>query len=96
MKLDTIGAMLGSAIVTTSNDGGLGVDHWSERLADNIISVSDTAPAPIRDQAMAFKDGIKPAIRHYMQAACDSRVTTIIAHLEKAGHRDLADIIRRM
>lgn len=90
------GAFLGGAVVATSKDGGLSVDYWSKRLSDGIISVADTAPPAIKDQAHAFKQNIEPLIRAYMQQACNSRVTDIIAQLEKAGHRDLADIIRRM
>ena len=91
--------------VDTSN-GNLGVQtthyrgHTPEELAkmaaDRIVSISDDAPEPIRQQAHAFKDYMEALLTGYMQKAVEGHVCTICNALEKQGHRDLAEIIRRL
>lgn len=61
---------LGNVWVATSNDGGHGPEFYADRIVDRLISVAETAPEPIKAQALVFKesmraivlDGIKRAI----------------------------------
>ena len=44
--------------IHTSTNGPLSAEQLAEMAADEIVSVSDTAPAPIRDQAHVFKKAV--------------------------------------
>jgi len=87
---------IGDVMVYTSNDGG----HSSEQIADmalnKIMSVSDSAPPVIRDQAIAHRDKLKEILMYYMKSMANSERTTICALMEKQGHNDMAEIIRRL
>ena len=87
---------VGNLGVTTTDNRGLSVDEVSEMAVNKIISVSDTAPAPIRAQAHAFRDACKNIVMYYMQEAIKNHMCTIGNQLEQQGHKDLANIIRRL
>jgi|TARA_R110000751_G_scaffold6458_2_gene27491 hypothetical protein len=87
---------IGNLGVTTTDNRGLSVDEVSEMAVNKIISVSDTAPAPIRAQAHAFKDACKKIVMYYMQEAIKNHMCTIGNQLEQQGQKDLANIIRRL
>lgn len=87
---------VGSLGVTTTDNRGLSVDEVSEMAVNKIISVSDTAPAPIRAQAHAFRDACKKIVMYYMQEAIKNHMCTIGNQLEQQGQKDLANIIRRL
>ncbi len=63
---------------------------------NRLVSISDTAPAPIRAQAHAFREACKHIITYYMNEAIKNHVCTICNELEKQGQKDLANIIRRL
>ena len=63
---------------------------------DKLISVSDSAPEPIRVQAHVFRGRCKKVITYYMQEAVRNHICTVCNELEKQGHKDLANIIRRL
>ena len=87
---------IGNLGVTTTDNRGLSVDEVSEMAVNKIISVSDTAPAPIRAQAHAFRDACKKIVMYYMQEAIKNHICTVCNKLEQQGHTDLANIIRRL
>jgi hypothetical protein len=87
---------VGSLGVTTTDNRGLSVDEVSEMAVNKIISVSDTAPAPIRAQAHAFRDACKKIVIYYIQEAIKNHMCTIGNQLEQQGQKDLANIIRRL
>jgi len=87
---------VGNLGVTTTDNRGLSVDEVSEMAVSKIISVSDTAPAPIRAQAHAFRDACKNIVSYYMQEAIKNHMCTIGNQLEQQGQKDLANIIRRL
>lgn len=82
-------------VVTTSN-GGHSPDFWAKRASDKIMSVSDTAPPVIREQAAAFKDRIEAVILHYIKEAIKDNNSVVSNTLTEAGHPQLADLIRRV
>ena len=51
---------------TTSNRGFTSEEH-AKRCAEKIISVSDNAPAPIREQARAFQQVVEKVVLFYIQ-----------------------------
>ena len=64
---------LGTVGVVTSSDGGLPPEYWAKRAAEQIICVGDQAPAPLREQAHAFKERIESVVLHYMRQAIRSQ-----------------------
>lgn len=87
---------VGQFFVRTTNERGFSVEEIAEDLLNKLIFVSGESHPAIRDQAMAFKDRIRPAIIHYMKQAVASDRTTLAAQLSKQGHHDMAEIIRRL
>jgi hypothetical protein len=72
------------------------VEEIAEDLLNKLIFISGEAHPAIRDQALAFKDRIRPAIIYYMKQAVKSDRTTLAAQLSKQGHHDMAEIIRKL
>ena len=87
---------VGNLNVTTTNNRGHTVEEVAEMATNRLVSISDTAPAPIRAQAHAFKEACKHIITYYMNEAVKNHVCTICNELEKQGQKDLANIIRRL
>ena len=87
---------VGEFMVRTTQERGLTVEEIAEDLLNKILFISSEAHPAIREQAMAFKNQIRPAIIHYMKQAVKSDRTTLAAQFSKQGHIDMADIIRRL
>jgi len=87
---------VGNLSVTTTNNRGHTVEEVAEMATNRLVSISDTAPAPIRAQAHAFREACKKVITYYMNEAVKNHVCTICNELEKQGQKDLANIIRRL
>ena len=87
---------VGDLGVTTTNNRGHTIEEVAEMATKKIISVSDQAPAPIREQAHAFEKVCKKVIAYYMQQAVNNHICTVCNQLEKQGQKDLANIIRRL
>ena len=80
----------------TTQERGFTVEEIAEDLLNKLLFISSEAHPAIREQAMAFKNQIRPAIIHYMKQAVRSDRTTLAAQLGKQGHYDMAEIIRRL
>ena len=63
---------------------------------NKIMSVSDSAPPVIRDQAVVYRDKLKEILIYYMKSMANSERTSIWALMKKQGHGDVAEIIRRL
>lgn len=87
---------IGPVFVETTSNRGFSAEEWTERLLKKIIHISDTAPPEIKEQAIAFRDAIRPAILFYMTQAINSDRTTVAAKLREAGHANVADLIGRL
>ena len=87
---------VGNLVVKTTHHRGHTIEEVTNMATDKIVSISDTAPAPIREQAHAFEKVCKKVIAYYMQQAVNNHICTICNLLEKQGHKDLANIIRRI
>lgn len=72
---------LGQFSVGTTNNGGFPVDYWADRLLEKIIFISENAPPGIKEQALAYRDQLRPAILHYMEQAVRSDRTTLASKL---------------
>jgi hypothetical protein len=82
--------------VKTTENRGFTPEEVAERCADKVISISDTANPIIRDQARVFKNHLIKVLSVYMREAIKSDRTTVYNALLDAGHKDLAELIRRM
>ena len=87
---------VGSLGVTTTDHKVHSIEEVAEMATNRLVSISDTAPAPIRAQAHAFREACKHIITYYMNEAIKNHVCTICNELEKQGQKDLANIIRRL
>ena len=82
--------------VVTTNNRGLTVEEVAELCLEKIVSVADTAPPAIKDQAHAFKNQIRPILVFYMRQAVKSDRTTVYNIIRDAGHPDVAEFVRRL
>jgi hypothetical protein len=96
MKFEGVTLSAGTVEVQTTNHRGFTPEEVAERCLDKLLSVSDTAPPAIRDQAIAYKDHLRAVLVFYMNEAVKSDRTTVGNALLCAGHQDLAELIRRL
>lgn len=87
---------IGPVGVRTTDRRGFTPEELAAQLADRIVEVSETAPAAIRDQAIAFKALVEKVAALYLKQAVNSDRTTVYNALTEAGHPELAELIRRL
>lgn len=80
-------------VVTTSN-GGHDLDFYADRIVERLISVSETAPEPIKAQALHYKNSLRLVVRDGLERAVRSDRTTLVAKMERAGLADAALFIK--
>ena len=89
-------ALIGHVNVLTSAPGrGWTPEEVGERCVDKLIQVADTAPQPIRDQAIAFREQARRLIVAGMHEAVRSSRTTMILQLRSAGQHEAASLIEK-
>jgi len=96
METEQFETTLGDVEVKTTDYRGHSIEEVAKMATDKLISVSDSAPDPIRLQAHAFKERCQKVITYYMQEAVNNHICTVCNILEKQGQQDLANIIRRL
>jgi hypothetical protein len=82
--------------VMTSDHGGLSDEQIVDLVLDKILLVSNDAPPVIKEQALLFKNNIREVLYSYVEFTKKQERATITQTLAKAGHEDLANIIRRL
>lgn len=82
--------------VRSTSGRGFTAEELAEQCSDKLIYVSDGAPAPVRDQAIAFKQRMQKVVESYLKQAVLSDRTTVYNALTEAGHPELAELIRRL
>ncbi len=87
---------IGQVAVQTTQNKGLSPEYWTERILERLVSVSDNADPMVKAQAQAFKDNMTQVVLLYMKQAIASDRATVAGLLQKQGHKDMADIIRRL
>jgi hypothetical protein len=85
-----------SVRVETVSYRGFSPEEVAERCAIRILSIADSAPPAIREQAFAFKKQLVQLVSFYIREGIKSDRTTLYNDLSNAGHKDLAELIRRM
>lgn len=87
---------MGEVFVTTTENKGHDPEFWAKVASDRIISVGGECHPIIAQQAEAFKRSVEATVSFYIKEAIKSDRTTLIAELERQGHKDMADIIRSL
>ena len=87
---------VGSVEVTTTNNRGFTPEEVAKLCADRLMLVADDAPPAIKDQALAYKEQMQAVIAVYMKQAIQSDRTTVYNAISDAGHKKLAEYIRKM
>ena len=82
--------------VHTTSNRGFTPEEIAERAANKIIAISDDANPAIRAQAHAFRKQIVKLLVIYMREAIKSDRTTVYNTLTDAGHKELAELIRKL
>lgn len=84
---------VGTASVVTTNGRDLNAEELTNMAVDRIISISEQAPMPLREQAFAFKDKLHAIILFYMKRSARSERIEISNLLRKEGFPQIADKI---
>jgi|TARA_R100001510_G_scaffold23629_1_gene20805 hypothetical protein len=96
MLLQTPQIEVGNVFVATTENKGHDPEFWAQAAAGRIVSVGSSCHPVIAQQAEAFKEAVRATALHYIIEAIKSDRTTLIAELERQGHKDMADIIRSL
>jgi|TARA_R110002012_G_scaffold35259_2_gene100983 hypothetical protein len=96
MNFEGVTLSPGIVEVQTTQHRGFTPEEVADRCLTKLLSVSDTAPPAIRDQAIAYKEHMRAVLVFYMKEAVQSDRTTVNNALLDAGQKDLAELIRRM
>jgi hypothetical protein len=89
-----VGAIL-SPMVKTSDFGGLSTEDLTELCVDRILSVADSAPPEIREQARLFRNSLEKTIYEYLKRARAAERANCIQLCLKGGQDDAASLLRR-
>ena len=91
-----VSSSLGNIGVKTTQYEGLSPEYWTERIMERLVAVSDNADPMVKAQAEAFKETIQTVVLLYMKQAIVSDRATVAGLLDKQGHKEMAEIIRRL
>ncbi len=91
-----VSSNIGSVGVETTQNEGLSPEYWTERIMERLIAVSENADPMVKAQANAFKEHIHTVVLLYVKQAVTSDRATVAGLLDKQGHKEMADIIRRL
>ena len=86
---------LGSVNVITTDFRGLSAEELTDMALAKIISVGESSHPLIAAQATAFKEHIRRVLTHYLELAQRHERANIVGALERQGHTDTANLIRK-
>ena len=96
MKGQVGNVQMGVVSVKTTSHRGMTPEEWAEQALRHIIHVGDDAIPAIRDQALAYKEAIRKVLVLYMTRAIQSDRTTLYNLLLQQGHKEMAEILRKL
>ena len=96
MQTDKFELSIGDLGVTTTHNRGHSVEELAEMATNKLISISEDADPMVKAQAYAFRNRTKTVITYYVKEGIKNHICTVCNELEKQGHKDLANIIRRL
>ena len=82
--------------VATTNNRGSTPEEVAQRCVNKIVGISENAHPVIRDQAREYRGAMEKTIALYMRQAIQSDRTTLLSLLTQQGHKDMADILRKI
>lgn len=88
--------IVGQVGVATSDNGGLSTEQISELAVNKIVSISENAPEPIKQQAQAFIENVRNVVHYHIELARREERATICHKVREVGQPDLANAIRRI
>jgi len=91
-----LGSGVGLITVTATSGRGLSADELADLALAKILTISDTAPEPIRAQAEAYRARIRSVMIHYIRQAKKSGLTDVYNVLRDHGQHDAAAIVQRL
>ena len=86
----------GTCEVHTTEYRGFTPEEIAERAVTKIVSVADGADPVVIEQAEAFKRRVFYVIVKACKDAIKSDRTTLFNLLDQQGHKDMADILRKI
>jgi hypothetical protein len=89
-------ALPGVVTVTTTSNRGETPEEVALRCVNKLISVSDSAPQEIREQALAYRAVLLRVVTAYMKEAVTNDRLTVYNALVDAGHPQLAAAIQKL
>jgi hypothetical protein len=87
---------VGAFQVTTTSNGGHPPEFFAERICDRLISISETAPPELRQQALAYRQAMQIVVLDGIRRAILSDHTTVVHQLRQAGMEDAAALVLAM
>tara|TARA_R100000900_G_scaffold37935_1_gene31447 strand:- start:247 stop:537 length:291 start_codon:yes stop_codon:yes gene_type:complete len=89
-------ADISNVSVHTTKNRGFSPEEIAARAVEKIVSVAEGANPEVKAQAEAFKSRVYHVIVLACKDAINSDRTTMHNLLTKQGHKDMADILRRL
>ncbi len=90
------GVQVQTVNVMTSNEGGLDTEQITQLAMERVMTVANSAPPAIKDQAEAFRGSLENTLKHYIELARREERATIAHRMAKAGQKEMADLVRRI
>jgi hypothetical protein len=84
---------VGTATVIATTNRGLNAEEWVELALNRIVSISNDAPMPIREQAHMFREQLKGVLLFYFKRVARCERVTVANLLRAEGFPVLADKI---
>ena len=88
--------VLGNIEVHSTQNKGHDPEFWEAQATKKIVSISDSAPEHIKQQALAFQNQVYTVILYSMKNAIKSQNTTYSNILREQGHEDMAKILKEL
>ena len=82
--------------VHTTEHRGFTSEEIAKRSVGKIVSIAESADPAVREQAEAFKGRLFHVIVKACNDAIQSDRTTLLSLLTQQGHKDMADILRKI
>ena len=82
--------------VHTTENRGFTSEEIAERSVGKIVSIAESADPIVREQAEAFRSRLFHVIVKACNDAIQSDRTTLSSLLTQQGHKDMADILRKI
>lgn len=84
---------VGNFDVVTTEQKGHGIEFYAERMVARMISVAETAPEPIRQQALIYRDQLYQIVLDGLKRAVLSDRLTLQHAMKRHGLDEAATLI---